>query len=288
MPNRTVPYDPTRDALYRPHLTHDFFPVKEGLPDDLLCAECSLLVYKHFESVPDEEQEARSALQSVGFDEVAWFNQGGSQAFAAWSPRSQTAVVAFRGTEEDDPTDMAHNLNTLPTPWAAGGRVHEGFKKYLDLIWSDLDSWLQAHPGRLLFTGHSLGAALGTLAASLRKPVKLVTFGSPRVGDSGFVNTLSGFDISRYVDCCDVVTRLPPPIGFVHVNQEAPVYIDQLGEIKPGATKDVIRQDRGTAREEYILHETWKWGNAAVRDLADHAPINYVYALRHQAASTAR
>ena len=284
MPKRTVPYDPTRDALYRPHLAHDFFPVKDGIPDDLLCAECSLLVYKRFESVPDEEHEARSALLSVGFDEVAWFNQGGSQAFAAWNPQSRTAVVAFRGTEQEDPTDMSHNLDTLPTPWENGGNVHKGFKKYLDLIWAELDRWLQEHPGRLLFTGHSLGAALGTLAASLRKPARLVTIGSPRVGDRDFVETLSGFDISRYVDCCDVVTRLPPPIGFVHVNQETPLYIDQLGEIKPGATADFIREDRWTAREEYILHEAWKRGNAAVRDLADHAPINYAYALRHQAA----
>jgi hypothetical protein len=170
MLTRTYRYDSSRDALYRPHLAHDFFPVKIGLPDDLLCAECSLLVYKRFESFPDEEHEARSALLSAGFGEVAYFNRDGSQAFAAWSPNSRTAVVAFRGTEQEDFTDMAHNLETFSRPWPQGGKVHEGFKEYLDLIWPELDRWLQEHPGRLLFTGHSLGAALGTLAASLRKP----------------------------------------------------------------------------------------------------------------------
>src|ERR1700704_4727443 len=106
MLTRTYRYDSSRDALYRPHLNHDFFPVKDGISDDLLCAECSLLVYKRFESFPDEEQEARSALLSVGFGEVAWFNRDGSQAFAAWNPNSRIAVVAFRGTEQEDFTDM--------------------------------------------------------------------------------------------------------------------------------------------------------------------------------------
>jgi len=284
MLTRTYRYDSSHDALYRPHLAHDFFPVKDELPDDLLCAECSLLAYKRFEKVPDEEREVRSALLSAGFDEVAYFHRDGSQAFAAWSSSSRTAVVAFRGTEQEDPTDMAHNLEAFQRPWPKGGKVHQGFKECLDLIWPELDRWLQEHTGRLLFTGHSLGAALGTLAASLRTPAKLVTFGSPRVGDSDFVKVLSGFDISRYVDCCDLVTRLPPPsFGLAHVKPDTPLYIDRLGEVKPGATKDFISKDRETAREEYILHQAWKRGNVAVRDLADHAPINYVYALRHQA-----
>lgn len=284
MLTRTYRYDSSRDALYRPHLNHDSFPVKDGMTDDLLCVECSLLAYKRFESFPDEEQEARNALLSVGFDEVAWFNRDGSQAFAAWNPSTRTAVVAFRGTEQEDFTDMAHNLESFSRPWPQGGKVHEGFKEYLDLLWPDVDRWLQAHPGKLLFTGHSLGAALATLAAGLRKPAKLVTIGSPRVGDSDFVKTLSGFEISRYVDCCDLVTHLPPEsFGLTHVNPDTPLYIDHRGEIKPGVTEDFIRDDCGTAREEYLLHEAWRRGTVAVRDLADHAPINYVYALRHQA-----
>jgi pimeloyl-ACP methyl ester carboxylesterase len=287
MSERTVPYDPTRDALNHPHLATGFFPVTIDLPDDLLCAECSLLAYKKFESDAAERSAAETALASAGFEDLLTFNRGGSQAFAAWHPKTGRAVVAIRGTEPDDRTDLPTDVEALLEPWPQGGRAHAGFQEGLDLLWQDVERWLEAHPGRWLFTGHSLGAALSTLAASLLPPAKLVTFGSPRVGDPTFVETLSGIEVARYVDCCDVVTRLPPPavpFDYLHVNEANPLYIDRLGEIVPGATESGISDDRRIARREYIAKYAWKRGTVAVRDLADHAPINYVYALRHWAA----
>lgn len=276
---RTVPYDTSRDALYRPHLAPSIFPVP-SLSEELLCAESSRLVYKHFErpSSP-EKREIEAALGSVGFTEIAYFAQEESQAFAAWNSESETAVVAFRGTEQDDPTDLADDLDTLPDPWEKGGKVHGGFKRAFHKIWGDdINSWIDRHQGRqLLFTGHSLGAALATLAASLRKPGQLITFGSPRVGDADFLDTLPVAPIA-YVDCCDLVTHLPPPLfGFEHPKTR--IYIDRLGQVTPGATEELIREDGWTARQEYLLHHSWRRGSVAVRDLADHAPINYVYAL---------
>jgi len=285
---RTVPYDISRDALFRPHLAHGFFPVKAKLSDDLLCAECALLVYKKFESDPAEKEEARKALQSVGFEDVESFNESGSQAFAAWSARSRTAVVAFRGTEQEDPTDLGTDVNTIPVDWKQGGKVHAGFKEYWENLaqGTNMLQWIEKHPGRLLLTGHSLGAALSTLGASHLRPAKLVTIGSPRIGNAAFAETLAGIEISRYVDCCDIVTHIPPPVfGFVHVKPEKPLYIDRLGEIKTGATEDFIRGDGLKARAEYLLHDAWRRGSVAIRDLADHTPINYVHALRHQAAA---
>ena len=37
-----------------------------------------------------------------------------------------------------------------------------------------------------------------------------------------------------------------------------------------------IHEDRARGREEYVLQYAWKIGNVAVRELADHAPVNYV------------
>lgn len=183
------------------------------------------------------------------------------------------------------------DLEALLVPWTPGGRAHAGFKEGFDLLWPDLERWLDGHPGRWLFTGHSLGAALATLAASRKRPARLVTFGSPRVGDPTFVETLSEVEVARYVDCCDIVTHLPPPAlpsGYAHVNEANPLYIDHLGEVQPGATESGISDDRRAGRREYIAKHAWKRGTVAVRDLADHAPINYVYALRHWAARQAK
>ena len=44
---------------------------------------------------------------------------------------------------------------------------------------------------RLILAGHSLGAALATLAATVFPPALLVTLGSPRVGDAEFVAALA-------------------------------------------------------------------------------------------------
>jgi hypothetical protein len=42
---------------------------------------------------------------------------------------------------------------------------------------------------------------------------------------------------------------------------------------------DFIFEDQWRARADYLLHYAWKSGNVGARDLADHAPINYVTAI---------
>ncbi|HEV8582865.1 MAG TPA: lipase family protein [Thermoanaerobaculia bacterium] len=277
---RTIPYDATRDALYHPDLAASIFPVEGRVSEELLCAESARLVYKHFERTAGEKAQVDQALRSVGFNVVSYFARGSTQAFAARNAESDTALVAFRGTEPDDVMDLADDLNALWTAWPQGGRVHKGFKRALELVRKDVVNWIEQHrPRRLLLTGHSLGAALSTLLASLRNPDRLVTFGSPAVGDHDFAATLPANTARRYVDCCDLVTRVPPEnFGFEHVGTR--LYINSLGQVIPNATEDHIKADRRAGREDYFQQHAWKKGNVAIRDLADHAPINYVYALR--------
>jgi hypothetical protein len=61
-----------------------------------------------------------------------------------------------------------------------------------------------------LITGHSLGAALATLAAVVVRPAKLITFGSPQVGNEQLGTLLARVEVRRFVHCCDLIARVPP------------------------------------------------------------------------------
>ena len=167
------------------------------------------------------------------------------------------------------------------TNWQKGGRVHDGFARAASSVLETLNAWLtstDAARTQLALTGHSLGAAIATLLASVVRPNVLVTIGSPRVGNADFAATLDGIGIKRFVDCCDAVTELPPEVGgYVHVGP--PTYITQAGVPDPGADDAFVSADRASARSEYFVKYAWKIGNVLVRDLADHAPVNYVRSL---------
>ena len=83
---------------------------------------------------------------------------------------------------------------------------------------------------KIVFTGHSLGAALSTLAAvytACRLPKQInilnIHFGSPRVGNDGFKsfvqNNVTNCAIWRCVYEDDIVTKVPPTpfLGYQHI-----------------------------------------------------------------------
>ena len=151
-------------------------------------------------------------------------------------------ILVFRGTEikprpgETNPirifsailADLLADFNVEPVPWEGSdqnGKVHKGFKKALDEVWEEkgLFDYLKSKekPGRTFwFTGHSLGAALATLAwkkySSTGTVPGLYTYGSPRVGDSDFGN---GFQEKtyRFVNNDDIVTRYLLAATYHHV-----------------------------------------------------------------------
>jgi hypothetical protein len=83
----------------------------------------------------------------------------------------------------------------------------------------------------------------------------------------------------RYVDCCDIVTRIPPKgLGYAHLGQ--PYYIAQDRSVTLDPGDDFIKKDRIEAFFEYpFKYEAWKKENVGVRELADHTPVNYVTAV---------
>lgn len=279
-----IPYDASRDALYSPQLRPTVFEPDTQYELTPLCAELSRLAYIHFEDGGAEQASLKAALALVGFGSFAPFVDAptGTQGFGVVRVIDGLLVLAFRGTEPNSLTDLGTDLDVSMAGWTlTSGKVHAGFARAALSVFPSVQQWLSANSTarkQLVLTGHSLGAAIATLLASALKPDKLVTIGSPRVGDSTFAETLEGVDITRFVDCCDVVTELPPELGgYVHVSASA--YIDRSGALQPQADSQFILADQLAARVDFVKQYAWQTGNIMVRDLADHAPINYVRSL---------
>ena len=275
------PYDARRTALYEPARDVTFFA--EGRPGEeaVLAAEMARLAYAPFET-PSGAAAAIAVLRAAGFDAFSPFNAPAtdSQAFLATDRTTGLAVLAFRGTQHDRWKDLRADLMAWREPWPAGGEVHHGFATAFRGIWPLIAPSLTPRPARLLFTGHSLGAALATLAASLSPPDGLYTFGCPRVGDRSFIATLPAFPYHRYVNCADIVARVPPA-GWGYVHLEPSRYIDRHGHERSGISNLARVADRILGDIRYAYRWAWRPGTVWFRALADHAPVNYLTAVAH-------
>jgi hypothetical protein len=161
--------------------------------------------------------------------------------------------------------------------------VHDGFRDEFARFREVRDRHRLVPAGaRPLFTGHSLGGAFATLAAALHNPEHLYTFGSPRVGDRDFATSMQGVNHARYVDCCDLVAKIPPTeflgfeVGYEHVGVLH--YIDRQGAIVLTPSGETVEDDQRKASWAYDKYAVVK-KNVPARALADHAPINYVSAV---------
>lgn len=273
-----IPYDPSSVALYTPGMRPTVLQAGPMPPLNALCAEASRLVYIPFEKDHAHRTQLEEALARVGIGAPTPLcnAQTDTQAFAVTLPTGQ-ALVVFRGTEPQAASDLGNDLAATLEPWGDGSaRVHHGFANALASVTPALADWLGSRSdAQIVFTGHSLGAALATLAASRWQAGQLFSFGSPRVGNAAFVDTLGGTRIERYVNCCDIVTHVPPQSPW-YAEAGTMRYIDSDGHC-PSPVDDPAA-DQIRARIDYLAHSAWRRGHVVARDLADHAPINYVRA----------
>lgn len=215
----------------------------------------------------------------------------------------EMVVVAFRGTEIPREGHIHDSLKdweidaTIPlVKDAQGGFVHRGFKESLDDMWlllkSRLDRLRSEKPDRgFWFTGHSLGAALATLAAHRYGNARaLYTFGSPLVGDSGFKAAFdqNGISTYRFVNHSDIVTRAPPfgpydppppQVGdYEHVGQLK--YIDSQGNILDDPGYWAIIRDGYLRDFDHVLNDLGHLRLDQIPKIpeshfTDHGPIFY-------------
>jgi hypothetical protein len=187
-------------------------------------AELSRLVYRHdIEESPFLPQPRRTEfLAQVGLRQVAFFNakREGTQGFLVESFEGPPfAALVFRGTENI--RDWLTNIDvSLDTSHDIPGLVHKGFLRALDAVWPDVASALADITVPIFYAGHSMGAALATLAAARKPPQALYAFGSPRIGDDVFAQAFTTIPAYRLVHNDDPVVDHPSGgVRYTHIGE---------------------------------------------------------------------
>ena len=175
-------------------------------------------------------------VKALGFNEFAWFDTDGTQAFACRKSNANNIFIVFRGTEPKQMKDILADVKAWRKPAREKGLIHFGFAQAIDKVYDNIVQWLSEQKldgeRNITCTGHSLGAALATIMASRLDANELYTFGSPRIGNRAFVKEMNNDGIKhyRFVNNNDIVTKVPFPIRFVHHGEL--VYINHHGNIR--------------------------------------------------------
>jgi hypothetical protein len=126
-------------------------------------------------------------------------------------------ILCFRGTSKTRQWIM--NLVIHPHGWKRFRRegdpesafVHSGFYVFFKRIWPKIEPVLRDLPRPWIFTGHSLGGALASIAGAVARADLVCTFGAPKFASSEFHRMRHAGDTWRFVNCADLVPRLPLP-----------------------------------------------------------------------------
>ena len=290
------------DDLVPPHENYRYFSpdrvgqlepseVEFSVPNACWMADAALLAYA------DEEQARQWSSQPFAqgqFQDVRYFVGKTTQAYVA--VHAEFIVTAFRGTRLVKPQqqasaesqwelflgslqDMVIDAQLILRPEGAAQHVHHGFQQALNQIWEPLHAHWQTlrsrHPDRPFWmTGHSLGAALATLAASRNPPHTLYTYGSPRTGDVGFATAFSGLPTSafRVINDRDPITQVPLAVmGYQHVGRLVRI----VGSNPPQLE---FRDSEPPPLTSLFDIRNFDWSalrSADPRSWFDHAPKNY-------------
>lgn len=153
------------------------------------CAAMSAQVYQSY-----FDENAKSVLRDP---DQAFFSIGKTQVWLVNEP--DRIFIVFRGTSYED---MMTNVKVRKIETQYGG-IHRGFYAYVqntvDQVEATIKEWYLSDgprmdgPKPIILTGHSLGGAAAVIQAAILhsrgfKIASVYTFGSPRVGDSDFVD----------------------------------------------------------------------------------------------------
>ena len=288
--------DPKPENLYFPPKKGDYVYF-EGPPSQSVAyaADAAMFAYARYGQTRMNEEEFKQILRDAGFKTAEMigdcFVDNSSTARGFFAANDELAILAFRGTEKDNKHDIEADLDALPVPQESlGGRstglVHQGFQRYLRPVWQRVTQlagdYRASHNNQeIRITGHSLGAAIATLAFQQLQDdhTALYTFGCPRVGNQVFCDSVSALGQKhpcyRAVDLEDVVTHVPFDglFGYQHPNFTV-LWID--------SNHKVVRNPSALTDIEDIKHLAMAYLRGELVDplpgpLADHSPVRYCH-----------
>ena len=279
----TMEYDTSLESLIHPGTRPTVFTAGAQPSLQGLACEAARLAYLQAETNLAERARLDDALDRVGFEPSSCLFDVRTGGYAYCSRRKSggLALIAFRGTEPGDLRDFMTDLQVVPAPWR-GVLVHAGFLAGAQALGPAGKDWVGRHrtpDDGLLLCGHSLGAALATLFALMVDATKVITIGSPRVGDAAFSAALPAGVVTRIANCADVVTALPPELAvYTHAGQL--LYIDKVAALHAAPDPFFMLKDQAQAQAEFAWRNLGAapLGLAPARALLDHSPINYARA----------
>jgi len=251
----------------------------------------------------EDEKTIRSVVRKWGFDRFRFLHGSShiessgvsipvdTQGYVCRG--SEALLIAFRGTEVSKIKDWFTDLMAIAVLAPSGvGKIHKGFAAGLGAVWPQLEQALaEQYDGQvpIWITGHSLGGALATLAASQLRfnanlPVQgLYTFGQPRVGDREFTKFLKLAllgRVIRFINNNDIVPQVPSPgilLKYWHGEREA--RFDPDGNL----ILDISWWMRTRSQLKGAMKDVRKLGIDA---FADHSMDRYVGLMRKQTSAS--
>jgi len=234
-----------------------------------------------------DPQYAMDQLRAAGLDAAAFGAGNPEPPHVIVAHTGEVVIVAFRGTRIEQLADIIADLSFFPQ-LTSEGLVHRGFLNALFAggVWEQTQRHIAGIPGNqvILFTGHSLGAALATLARRRyrdprSRPLALYTFGSPRVGDGVFFCPSYPANSYRIVNDEDVIAHVPTPPVYGHAG--AP--LGTGGQPLPAADwEELEHRFAGAAATLGVFNLASRqqrlrqyFEAQAVKPLGDHAPRAY-------------
>ena len=208
--------------------------------------------------IGENVDSAQKAIENTA-KEVVKVNQKIPVYFGFVLSSKQHNIIVFRGTQRT--MEWVLNINAVYATkkskvFSQYGVVHPGFSTiYSKISAAILEAAKKLDPSVPCYiSGHSLGAAIATLAAidiaahipELKKQLQLYTYASPRVGDPAFAREHNRLVPNSYrvVNLADAITLVPFTVLFkteyVHVGEEWS-FLAQNHDVMPNHVVDTYR-----------------------------------------------